>query len=38
MRPKMLEVFPHLKDVKIDYQWGGMIGIGAVCLSGQVVC
>lgn len=29
MRPKMLDVFPHLKDVKIDYQWGGMIGIGA---------
>lgn len=29
MRPKMLEVFPHLSDVKIDYQWGGMIGIGA---------
>ena len=29
MRPKMLEVFPHLKDVKIDYKWGGMIGIGA---------
>ena len=29
MRPKMLEVFPYLKDVKIDYQWGGMIGIGA---------
>ena len=29
MRPKMLEVFPHLNDVKIDYQWGGMIGIGA---------
>jgi gamma-glutamylputrescine oxidase len=29
MRPKMLQVFPHLKDVKIDYQWGGMIGIGA---------
>ncbi|MDM8348623.1 FAD-binding oxidoreductase [Pseudomonas sp. sp1636] len=29
MRPKMLAVFPHLKDVKIDYQWGGMIGIGA---------
>jgi gamma-glutamylputrescine oxidase len=22
-------VFPHLADVKIDYQWGGMIGIGA---------
>ncbi|WP_339488962.1 NAD(P)/FAD-dependent oxidoreductase [Pseudomonas sp. EL_65y_Pfl2_R95] len=29
MRPKMLEVFPHLKDTKIDFQWGGMIGIGA---------
>ncbi|KQB55083.1 FAD-dependent oxidoreductase [Pseudomonas endophytica] len=29
MRPKMLDVFPHLKEVKIDYQWGGMIGIGA---------
>lgn len=29
MRPKMLDVFPHLADVKIDYQWGGMIGIGA---------
>ncbi|KPW42189.1 NAD(P)/FAD-dependent oxidoreductase [Pseudomonas coronafaciens] len=29
MRPKMLEVFPQLKGVKIDYQWGGMIGIGA---------
>ena len=29
MRPKMLEVFPHLAGVKIDYQWGGMIGIGA---------
>ncbi|WJN59798.1 FAD-binding oxidoreductase [Pseudomonas sp. SO81] len=29
MRPKMLQVFPHLKDVRIDYQWGGMIGIGA---------
>ena len=29
MRPKMLDVFPHLKAVKIDYQWGGMIGIGA---------
>lgn len=29
MRPKMLNVFPQLKDVKIDYQWGGMIGIGA---------
>lgn len=29
MRPKMLAVFPHLDNVKIDYQWGGMIGIGA---------
>ncbi|QEN44925.1 NAD(P)/FAD-dependent oxidoreductase [Pseudomonas protegens] len=29
MRPKMLEVFPQLAAVKIDYQWGGMIGIGA---------
>ena len=29
MRPKMLAVFPHLADVKIDFQWGGMIGIGA---------
>jgi glycine/D-amino acid oxidase-like deaminating enzyme len=29
MRPKMLEVFPQLEDVRIDYQWGGMIGIGA---------
>src|SRR5690606_35504158 len=29
MRPKMLEVFPHLAGVNIDYQWGGMIGIGA---------
>ncbi len=29
MRPKMLAVFPQLQEVKIDYQWGGMIGIGA---------
>ncbi|MFK3797455.1 NAD(P)/FAD-dependent oxidoreductase [Pseudomonas sp. NPDC088444] len=29
MQPKMLKVFPQLKDVRIDYQWGGMIGIGA---------
>jgi len=29
MRPKMLQVFPQLQAVKIDYQWGGMIGIGA---------
>jgi gamma-glutamylputrescine oxidase len=29
MRPKMLKVFPHLADARIDFQWGGMIGIGA---------
>lgn len=29
MQPKMLKVFPELADVRIDYQWGGMIGIGA---------
>jgi len=29
MRPKMLNVFPELADVKIDFAWGGMIGIGA---------
>lgn len=29
MRPKMLKVFPQLADVTIDFQWGGMIGIGA---------
>ena len=29
MQPKMLKVFPQLEDVRIDYQWGGMIGIGA---------
>ncbi|WP_010489202.1 NAD(P)/FAD-dependent oxidoreductase [Pseudomonas sp. S9] len=29
MRPKMLEVFPELKNTRIDFQWGGMIGIGA---------
>ena len=29
MRPKMLKVFPELANVRIDYQWGGMIGIGA---------
>ena len=25
----MLDVFPQLAHVRIDYQWGGMIGIGA---------
>ncbi len=29
MRPKMLKVFPQLAGTRIDYQWGGMIGIGA---------
>ncbi|WP_407362507.1 NAD(P)/FAD-dependent oxidoreductase [Pseudomonas luteola] len=29
MRPKMLKVFPQLDRVTIDFQWGGMIGIGA---------
>ncbi|MHC6228044.1 NAD(P)/FAD-dependent oxidoreductase [Pseudomonas sp. X10] len=29
MRPKMLKVFPQLANVRLDYQWGGMIGIGA---------
>ena len=27
MRPRMTAVFPHLKDVKIDYAWGGNIAI-----------
>ncbi len=25
--PRMLEVYPSLRDVRIDFQWGGMIGI-----------
>lgn len=29
MRPKMLAVFPQLANTRIDYQWGGMIGISA---------
>lgn len=29
MRPKMLAVFPQLANTRIDYQWGGLIGIGA---------
>jgi glycine/D-amino acid oxidase-like deaminating enzyme len=29
MRPKMLKVFPQLQNSRIDFQWGGMIGIGA---------
>ncbi|WP_217477463.1 NAD(P)/FAD-dependent oxidoreductase [Stutzerimonas stutzeri] len=29
MQPKMLKVFRQLQGIGIDYQWGGMIGIGA---------
>ncbi len=29
LRPKLERVFPQLKGVRIDYEWGGMIGIGA---------
>ncbi|AYC33656.1 FAD-binding oxidoreductase [Pseudomonas cavernae] len=29
MRPKMLKVFPQLADKRIEFQWSGMIGIGA---------
>ena len=29
MRPKMPKVFPQLAQTRIDFQWGGMIGIGA---------
>ena len=28
-RNQLEKVFPQLKGVKIDYEWGGMIGIGA---------
>ena len=27
IRPRMLEVYPRLKGVRIDYEWGGKIGI-----------
>ncbi|MDC0660694.1 FAD-binding oxidoreductase [Leisingera sp. SS27] len=27
VRKPMAEIFPHLKDVKIDYAWGGTLGI-----------
>jgi gamma-glutamylputrescine oxidase len=27
IRPQMLKVYPQLKDVKIEYEWGGKIGI-----------
>jgi glycine/D-amino acid oxidase-like deaminating enzyme len=29
LKPHMDKVFPYLQDTKIDFQWGGMIGIGA---------
>ena len=29
LRPNMERVFPQLKGVGIEYEWGGMIGIGA---------
>ncbi|NMH65706.1 NAD(P)/FAD-dependent oxidoreductase [Shewanella salipaludis] len=29
LRPRLERVFPRLKGVRIDYQWGGMMGIGA---------
>ncbi|RXJ74818.1 FAD-dependent oxidoreductase [Veronia nyctiphanis] len=29
LRPNMNKVFPQLKDISIDFEWGGMIGIGA---------
>jgi glycine/D-amino acid oxidase-like deaminating enzyme len=25
--PRMLKIYPQLKGIRIDYQWGGMIGI-----------
>lgn len=27
MIPRMLKIYPQLKDVRIDYEWGGKIGI-----------
>lgn len=29
LKPHLDKVFPELKDVRVEYQWGGMIGIGA---------
>ena len=29
LKPHLVKVFPELASVNIDYQWGGMIGIGA---------
>lgn len=28
MRPKMVTVFPELADARIDYEWGGYLGVG----------
>jgi len=27
IRPKMLKIYPQLKDARIDFEWGGKIGI-----------
>ena len=27
VRGPMCEIFPHLKDIRIDYAWGGTLGI-----------
>jgi glycine/D-amino acid oxidase-like deaminating enzyme len=27
IQPRMLKIYPQLKDVRIDYEWGGKIGI-----------
>lgn len=27
IRPRMLDVYPQLADLRIDYQWGGKIGV-----------
>jgi len=27
MRPRMVEIYPQLKDARIEYEWGGKIGI-----------
>lgn len=27
LRPRMAELFPHLSDVEIAYQWGGTLGV-----------
>ena len=42
MLPDMIKTFPHLKDVRIDYEWGGMIGVTinrtphVGCINGNV--